>query len=414
MSAAVGGAADARQLLIASTAMALFVGTHTMLSLFVPLYAVVLGASPAVVGALVSLAFVLPLFLAMPIGGFVDRIGSRGPVSAACATLAVVPLVVWVWPSLWSLAVLQTIGGVAHLTLIVGAQRHVSNLGRGRAAERNFGWYSTFQSGGQMVGPLLGGVLIDLLGYGSAFLSAGLLAGVALVLARFMRAGQVPGPRERAAAPLSPYGGRGQVRSLLANDGMRMAIVISGGVLVAQSVRQTFFPVYLEQLQYAATTIGMLLSLRALMSMLVRPFMPQIVRAFGDRSLTALVMFGVLALGLGMTAFVESLVPLALTSLLVGLGSGITQPLSIVTVTDHVQRERVGFALGLRLTWNRLAQVTSPFLFGLVAEVVGVSTAFVVSAATLLVSGSLILLWRAGFERAERRNAVAEREPGVS
>jgi MFS family permease len=395
---------DARQLFLVSTAMAFFVATQTMLALFVPLYAVALGATPAVVGGLVSLAFLLPLFLAMPVGSLVDKVGSRGLITLASATLAVVPLAVWAQPGLLALAFVQVVGGVAHLVLIVAAQRYVSNLGRGRSAERNFGWYATFQSGGQMVGPLLGGVVADVVGYQGAFLTVGALAGIALVLARLLRRSEASGePR-----PLAPFGDRGQIGELLGNPGVRMAIAISCGVLVAQSVRQTFLPIYLEDLDYAATVIGLLMSLRAAMSMVVRPFMPAIVRGLGGRALTAAIMVTVLAFGLGMTAFVEALLPLAITSLLVGLGTGITQPLSIVTVTDHVPRDRVGFALGLRLTGNRLAQVVSPVVIGLVAEFAGVPWAFIASALTLVVTATIILRWRKPFDRAERAAAAKE------
>lgn len=398
------GSSDSYHLVLASTTMAFFIATHTMVSLFVPLFAVALGASPATVGGLVSLSFVLPLFLAMPIGSAVDRIGSRTPITVACIMHTALPALVWAYPSLWTLALVQALGGVAHLMLIVAAQRYVSGLGRGSRAEKNFGWYSTFQSGGQMVGPLLGGLLIDVVGHGAAFLCAGALAAVGVVLSRLLKSGT----GAAGAGRISPFGGPGQIKELLANPGVRMAILISCGVLVADAIRQTFLPVYLEELDFPATVIGLLISIRSLMSMAVRPFMPIIVHRLRGRALTALVMTSVLAVGLGATAFFETLIPLAFCSLLVGLGSGITQPLSIVTVTDHVPASKVGFALGLRLTGNRLAQVVSPALIGLVAEYASVSTAFIAAASTLLITQTLILRWRPRFEQAERDAALLE------
>lgn len=405
---APSGSSDSYHLVLVSTTMAFFIATHTMVSLFVPLFAVTLGASPATVGGLVSLSFVLPLFLAMPIGSLVDRIGSRAPITVACSLHAILPVLVWAYPSLWTLALVQSLGGVAHLMLIVAAQRYVSGLGRGSRAEKNFGWYSTFQSAGQMTGPLLGGLLIDLAGHEMAFLFAGVLTSVAVVLSRFLKPTTNSG-----GGRLSPFGGPGQIKELLGNAGVRMAILISCGVLVAQAVRQTFLPVYLEQLEFPATIVGLLISIGALMSMLVRPFMPTIVYRLRGRALTALVMTSVLAIGLGATAFFETFVPLAFCSLLIGLGGGITQPLSIVTVTDHVPATKVGFALGLRLTGNRLAQVVSPALIGLFAEFAGVPAAFIAAASTLLITQSLILRWRSRFEEAEREVARLESMTGT-
>ncbi len=398
-----------RQLVLVGAALACAMATLMMVSMFVPLYAVTLGASPAVVGLLVSMNYLIPMFLALSVGGLVDRIGSKGPLSAAALLLALAPMVVWAQPSLASLALLQVLAGIAHLVFVVSAQRFVSDLGRGARAERNFGWYSTFQSAGQMAGPLLGGLLIDLQGRQGAFLGAGLLALLALVVTRLLRAPPPDAPAvadgAKAAATEQPGPGPGRhqkIRGLLANPGMRMAIAISCGVLVAQSVGQTFLPVYLDELRFSATMIGFLISLRGFMSMMVRPFMPVIVRTLGGRATAAMIMVLVLALGLGMTGFVDTVLPLMAASLLVGLGAGITQPLSIVTVTDHVAKSEVGLALGMRLTWNRLAQVSSPALMGLVAQFGGLSWAFIAAASTLLVTAGLILRWRGGFERAER------------
>lgn len=395
--------ANRRQLFVASSTTALFIGTNGMLSLFVPLFALELGASPAQIGLLISLGFVLPLFLAMPLGGLVDRRGSRGLITISCAVTALVPLLVWAWPTLTALGILRIVTGVTQLLLVVAAQRHVATLGRGQAAERSFGWFSTFQSGGQLLGPLIGGFLLDFLGAGSSFMVAGVLAAAATVVARFIRRGGDGGDTGR----LRPYGSAGEIRSLLGNYGVRMAILLSCGVLFAQGVRQSFLPVYLEQLSYAATTIGLLISLRALVSMLVRPFMPAIVRRLGGRAPAAFGMVLLLAVGLGATAFIESFTPLAIAAMMVGVGSGITQPLSIVTITDYVPRNRLGFALGLRLTGNRLAQALSPLLIGLVAEFAGIPWAFIAAAAALLVTAGIILKWRRPFEAQETE---AERE----
>lgn len=399
-----------RRLVLASLVTAFFIATQTMLGLLVPLYAVALGAPTWLVGALFSLGFLLPLFLAMPIGGLVDRVGSRGPLSVATALTALLPLSVWGAPSLVSLSVVQALVGVTHLVVIVSAQRWISDLGRRQQAERNFGIYATFQSAGQLVGPVVAGFLVDVAGYGLAFMSAGALSLVAFVFSRMLDdAAGAPARREggrvvvRTSFARSPYGERGQVRELLGNVGVRMAIVVSCGVLVAQSVRRSFLPVYLEELQFAATVIGVLFSVSAGMSMVVRPFMAWIVRQFGSRSMAASVMIVFLAVGLGMTAVVETLPPLIVSALLVGLGTGITQPLSIVTVSDHVVHDHVGFALGLRLTGNRLAQVLSPFIVGWIAYFAGLPVAFVVAAGSLLVTLALIARWRREFEQAEAR-----------
>ena len=384
------------QLLVTSLTVAFGVATQTMLMLLSPLYAISLGAGAGQVGLLISLTYVLPLLLALPIGSLVDRLGSKGPIIAACAALALAPALVWAIPGLVTLAVVQALAGVAQLTLVVASQRHVSELGRGAKSERNFGWYTTFQSAGQLAGPLLGGVLVDTLAQPLPFLITGALAAVAVVIAQGLRNLEPIG-----STPSKRVGARNEVRAMLNNYGVRMGIAISCGVLLALAARQSMLPVYLEELDFAATTIGLLISFRALVSMLVRPFMPAILARFGGRATTAFLMVVMLAVGLGMNSFATTIIPLLISAALIGIGSGITQPLSMVTITDYVQRDRVGFALGLRLTANRLAQSLSPALIGVVAERAGIPWAFAVAAGTLLITAGLIWYWKAPFEKAE-------------
>lgn len=131
--------------------------------------------------------------------------------------------------------------------------------------------------------------------------------------------------------------------------------------------------------------------------------MARFVNMVGGRSAALLATVVILAVGTGMTALVVSFVPLLVASLFVGVGAGFSQPLTVVTVADHVSRDKVGFALGLRLTANRLAQALSPLLIGLIAESIGVRWSFAVAAAVVLATAPLILRWRREFEAAEAR-----------
>jgi MFS family permease len=378
--------------------------TKAMLAPLVPLLGLELGASPAVVGLLVSLAFVFPLFLAMPTGALVDRVGSRGLITAGAVGLGLAPLAVTLWPNLAVLALAQVVAGLAHLVLVVAAQSHIASLGTsGREREKNFGWYTTFLSAGQLVGPLLAGVLADTVSYELAFGVAGTVSLAAVAMSRFLPASRLGA----SGGPLGLYGQPGQVRSLLSNEGVKIALVVSSGVLFAMSAHAAFLPLYLESLAYPVTAIGFLISFKALMAMVVRPFMSGIIHLLGGRARTLLVMVLMVALGLGMTGFVTSVPALVMVAVLVGVGSGLSQPLSMVAVADHVEARERGFALGLRLTGNRVAQVVGPLLLGVVAEVAGFGLTFLVAGLALVGSSLLILLWGPAFEQAERALARA-------
>ena len=55
----------------------------------VSLYALSLGATPLTVGLFISLYSALPMFLGVPAGRMIDRVGMRGPLIVSTAVLAV-------------------------------------------------------------------------------------------------------------------------------------------------------------------------------------------------------------------------------------------------------------------------------------------------------------------------------------
>jgi MFS family permease len=182
-------------------------------------------------------------------------------------------------------------------------------------------------------------------------------------------------------------------------------MLMSTAVIFAMTFQATFLPVYLDELRYSATAIGILFSLRAAASMIVRPFMSRITDAHGNRSRTMVSMTILLAASMGFIGLLDGYGPLAVAVALTGMGSGVSQPLSLVAVADHTAAARRGFAIGLRLTGNRLAQVASPILLGILVEIAGFGIAFGV-AGVLLLATALAILGRAqAFERAERRLA---------
>ncbi len=426
------GRGPSRALWLVGLATVPFITSFAMLALLAPLLAFQLEASPALVGLLVASKAFVPVLLAVPIGALIDRIGGYWPTAIALAVAVISTVTVALLPSVAVLFATQMLLGTSQLVFMVASQRLVSGLGRGLARERDFGWYSTFQSAGQMVGPVLAGALLDLAGFRLAYLATAGLVMVALVASMLTRrpargqqaaspADQVPPTPPATEAPTTeeaterdlreaPDGGRfGGIRGLLRNPGFLMAVAISYAVLLSQSVRQSFLPLYLESLAMSGTVIGFIVSSRGLVSMLVRSALPAIVRLLGGRSRTLLIMVGAIVVGIGLTSFVATLPGLLIAAALVGVGSGITQPLSMVTVADHVHPRQLGLALGLRITANRLAQVLGPLLIGVVAELAGVRWVFLAAAVMLAAAMPLMRVWQPAFDRIERELRGVER-----
>jgi MFS family permease len=357
---------------------------YTTLGLLAPLVALRFGAGPAAVGALISAGFVLPLLLAVPAGAWADRWGARRAARLGFLAFAASTLPMALAPGWATLIVAYVVASLAHLVYIVGSQALVAELGdAGRAREAAYGWWTTSVAVGQAIGPLAGGVVLDLQGPGAGF---GLMTAVmllAFVLTLPMRA---TGLAETAPARFE----WSTARRLLGDRTVGLAMLTSSAALWAVTVQVTFLPVHLELLAVPAASIGALLSLRALVAVLVRPWMPRLVEALGGRERTMVLTLLSMAAGLAGVAFGGSWWLLALFMVVFGAGFGLSQPVSMVTVADRVAPRERGAALGVRLTGNRLAQLVAPVALVVVAERAGLPAFFVLHG--LLVLGAAVLL----------------------
>lgn len=131
-----------------------------MLIVAVPVYGLQLGASPLVLGAVLSAQYLLPLVLAIPLGGIVSRFGGRATLLAGAGIMVAGLLSMHAWYGYAGLVTGQLLVGLAHLQMVLAAQTIISNLGTGPRLEQYFGWYATWLSGGQVIGPLLAGVVL--------------------------------------------------------------------------------------------------------------------------------------------------------------------------------------------------------------------------------------------------------------
>ncbi|MCE9680917.1 MFS transporter [Halomonas alkalisoli] len=374
---------------------------QTMLLLAVPLRALELGASPSLVGVILSAPYLLPLMFAIPLGGIVTRIGPQKVFFIGAIGMMIGPWMSLLAPTFGGLLATQITIGLAHVVMVIAAQSVVAGLGRGRALERYFGWYTMCLSGGQLIGPLLAGRMIDTLSMGWVFATIGAIPAIGLVSSCFF----VGNARHGHTTPRSLLGYRAQASLLRDNIGVQMSIAVTVAVLFALGAHAAFLPVYLEELTFSATLIGVLVSLRAMSAMLIRPIMPQLIQALGGRARTMITSVAAVAMGLMWTGMTGSVVVLAILAILVGLGSGISQPLSMVILAEHVQPEQRSSALGMRLMGNRGAQVLAPLVLGVMAELVGFTLTFLLAGAALLAVLVIVVRLRPAFEQAEADNA---------
>lgn len=360
----------------------------------VPLLLLDLEASPGVLGTVVSVSVVGSILVAVPGGTLVNRWGTRKLMFRSGLLSAVSCLFMAAFPTIVGLFVGLAFMEIGKLLFILGAQAHVSNLGQNRDLNLDFGWYGMAAAIGQMAGPFVSGLCIDHAGKAVTWI---VIAGFGSVTIAFLPSLVSPGMV--APGSQAKTGKRRKNLRYYLNTYAVMAILASFAVVFADGARTTFYPVLLKSFGYSATVIGVFLSLRALVSMSVRLFMAWFIRFAGGRFQALIVSLFIMSLGIAATPFCTGYFLLVLNAVLVGIGIGMSLPLSMAMVSEGVEPEDRGVAMGIRLTGNRLAQFVNPVFFGLVAEAYSLSTAFFTGGLFLAAAGLPIAVWWRGESR---------------
>src|SRR5512146_352439 len=162
-------------------------GCHQGSRMIAALLAINLGANPLMVGVLISVYSVFPLFLAVYAGRICDRFGSRYPMMAGIALIGLGLLVPSLWPRLAVLYVSAVLIGTGFVFFNVAVQNFVGGFGPLEERTRNFSTLALGRAGGHLLGPVVAGHAIDYHGFTFAYLVFAALTLLPVVLLGWYR-----------------------------------------------------------------------------------------------------------------------------------------------------------------------------------------------------------------------------------
>jgi MFS family permease len=341
-----------------------------------------LDVPAAWLGALTASFAIVPLVLAVPSGQATDRFGERRVMLVGAVLMALSGAVFWTERGGAAGLVLGSVVlGTGHLLSVVGQQAAVANTAGPGRFDTAFGYYTFAASLGQAAGP----ALITVLGGSGAlpdtapiFAAATVLGVVLLACTAFLRM-----PARARAGGDAANGGMG---TLLRLPGLLRALLISCVVLSAVDITLVYLPALGADRGLAAGVVGLLLTLRAVASMTSRLFLGRLVRWIGRRRLM-IVSVALSAVSMAAVAVPMPTAVLAGLVVLLGLGLGVGQPLTMSWLAEVAPPGLRGRAMSLRLTGNRLGQVLIPSAVGLVAAGVGAAGVLAATAGALAVVG---------------------------
>lgn len=335
-----------------------------------------LDASAATIGYIAAVYALFPVLLALTFGKMVGQIGEGRFVIIGTFFIGVSALLLLAAHSLVILAIAAALSGLSHLACMVGGQTMVALKSSPDEYQEQFGRYTFSASLGQMVGPILATLVAGSTGVipkstGAAFALALGLAAIAMVPVISWRneAPTVVGRKEESGA-LRAAG------SLLKKPGMFAAIFTSLAVSSTGDILVVFLPLYGNEHQFSALSIGIIISIRAATSMASRYFLGRLSSRFTPTQLltssnaVSIVMCAAMAFApnpwiLGAIVFVA------------GFSLGVGQPLTMTLISQLTQPDERALAVSTRLTGNRLGQFLIPAVAGLIAASAGTSAVFV-------------------------------------
>ena len=135
----------------------------------IPLLAENFGAAPSEIGFVVGAFGLIGVFLSIPLGGLIDRVGpKRMLVFGVISNIANAAILLHA-STISELIIAQMIAGLAFTLIIVGSQALISKILNASERDKAFGLLTVGASIGQGLGPVLGGFLVERFDYQTAF-----------------------------------------------------------------------------------------------------------------------------------------------------------------------------------------------------------------------------------------------------
>lgn len=329
-------------------------------------------------GAISAAFAILPVFVALKVGRFIDRGYDAHAAWIGGTTMLVASICLWLWPlTPWHLIFFTVLLGTGHMFLMAAQQmltlRSASPAGR----ESAFGYFMVAISIGQGVGPLI----IGWVGRGTTVAPTNelfVIGVVAAVLCLAFALALRPQPRStlhKQEGPLMP------VMTLLRVPGLLPVLIASVVTVTASDLLIIYLPLLGAERHIDASHIGFLLLAKSVAALVARAFYARLIYAVGRTPLT--LVSALVAAGAFLLLVVPSLPVMYVGALAVGLGLGIASTLTLSGVAEYSPPQARGTAMSLRITGNRLGLVLMPFVAGIVAAGAGVLAIFVLNAITL-------------------------------
>lgn len=361
------------------------------------LYLKDLGAGIAQIGLFYTISQIVPLLLQILGGWLSDTIGRLRAIAigSVVGVFVYVPLILanrWEWVLLAS-----ALGAVTRSLVGPSFDAFIADRSAPGNRARLFGITQTLFGVVSVLGPLLGGFLVEAMGFkGMLLIAAALYLIATLIRVAMARAAA----RSQTVASAKPT-----LQGLKSNLGSMLGLIMAGGlftwILITDGVRDIFFnmsfsflSIYMQDIaSLSISQIGIMNSIFGVSMMAVMIPAGVLADKKGERVNIAISFF-FLSISIGMIAAVPPASPAwiyALGWVIAGVGVGLANPAYQSLISKAVPPRLRGVAFGLFSTSLGLVSLPGPLIGGYLWENISPQFPFFLTAAASLLS--IIPVW---------------------
>lgn len=325
------------------------------------------GSSLRFIGLVMGLYGLMQILLRLPMGDMADRRGRKPSLVLAFVATVASGILFALGPTAWWSVPAIILFGFAGGVYWVAANSYLFD--RAKDVAKATSDYTIAMSLAFLVGPPVGHLIADRLGFGPAFLLtvATSVAGLALTLT-LPEAPPAPRPRPTSSSFRRAI-------KLLRHPALVLSAMGTFVYSLLFATQQSFFQLHALSVGLAVALVGLLLGGRQATSLMVRVGLPRLLKRVGP----ARVMVLGIAMLLGATAaipFGTSLLALLLMMAVAGAAAGMLIPANLMLVHEGAPPDERGLANGIYGTMLGLGSALAPFAFGALGDRFGLAWAF--------------------------------------
>lgn len=359
---------------------------------FLPLYIIQLGenhhvevwSSLAFCSTFITAAIFSPIW-----GKLADKHGRKSMLIRASIGMATVMILIGFVQNVYQLVGLRLLMGavsgfIPAATILVASQTPSEESGRA------LGVLSTGGVAGMLIGPVIGGLLADLIGLRQVFWITGMMLFITFSICLFVKEIKKPACEEQDTASRKPLN-------------KKAFLALTGGIFVTTFLLQAsimsiqpFLTLYVGELakdtSYIAFLAGVVTAASGVSNMIAAPFLGRLSDRVGPQKIliTCLVVVGVLLVLHAITMYVWQLI---LLRFLLGFGLGGLLPAINTYLKKIIPDSLTGKAFGYNQTAQYMGNVAGPLLSGLIASRFGIPVVFIISGVILIINAVWVIFF---------------------